>query len=406
MSLNNRILLGVILGIVLGFILSQLGADSAITKNVLYICQLVSTIFISLLKMVMVPLIFTSIAVGVSQLQAQHNMQKVWITTVIFFALSMAVAIVVGLLATHLLEPGKGVNINLFHDAMSQYQAKEMSSADFLTQFVGGLFANPIAAMAQGNIMAVLVFAIFVGVALVKSGDNYKMIRTGLTELLGLMMQLVSWIMYIAPFGVMALLTKLVATQNVDLFISLGKFIAVVIGGTLIHGVILLPLVLWLVTRISPWTFWQGAKPALITAFATSSSAATLPVTIKSLHENLNVPKPIANFVAPLGAQINMDGTALYEAAAALFIAQLIGLDLSVGQQLIVCFTAMLAAIGAPGLPSAGMVTMVMVLQSVGLPVEAIAILLPIDRLLDTFRTTVNVEGDMIGSLLVKRWVS
>jgi len=166
---------------------------------------------------------------------------------------------------------------------------------------------------------------------------------------------------------------------------------------------VILPLILYLITRVSPLAFWKGARPALITAFATSSSSATLPVTLRCLENNLNVNPDIAGFVAPLGSQVNMDGTALYEAAAALFIANLAGIELNLSQQLVVFFMAMLASVGAPGIPSAGLVTMVMVLQSVGLPAEAIAILLPIDRLLDTVRTTVNVEGDMVGSLIVQK---
>ena len=165
----------------------------------------------------------------------------------------------------------------------------------------------------------------------------------------------------------------------------------------------MLPLILYLFTGMSPLHFWRGSREALVTAFATSSSSATLPVTLRCVEQHLHVKRDIAGFVVPLGATVNMDGTALYEAAAALFIANLAGIDLNFGQQLIVFFTAMLSAIGAPGIPSAGMVTMVMVLQSVGLPVEGLAILLPIDRLLDTIRTAVNVEGDMVGSLVVQR---
>jgi Na+/H+-dicarboxylate symporter len=164
-------------------------------------------------------------------------------------------------------------------------------------------------------------------------------------------------------------------------------------------------LILYLFAGKSPLWFWRGAREALVTAFATSSSSATLPVTLRCVAQHLQVKPAIAGFVVPLGATINMDGTALYEAAAALFVANLVGVELSFVQQLIVFFTSMIAAMGAPGIPSAGMVTMVMVLQSVGLPAEAIAILLPIDRLLDTLRTTVNVQGDMIGSLVVQKLV-
>jgi Na+/H+-dicarboxylate symporter len=191
--------------------------------------------------------------------------------------------------------------------------------------------------------------------------------------------------------------------QNLAMLSTLAKFVLVVVGTTLLHGVIVLPLILYLFTGKTPLWFWRGAREALMTAFATSSSSATLPVTLRCASDHLHVKPAIAGFVIPLGATINMDGTALYEAAAALFIANLVGIELSFAQQLIVFFTAMIAAMGAPGIPSAGMVTMVMVLQSVGLPAEAIAILLPIDRLLDTLRTTVNVEGDMVGSLVVQK---
>jgi Na+/H+-dicarboxylate symporter len=236
-------------------------------------------------------------------------------------------------------------------------------------------------------------------------GERYKNILTLLQELLEIVMQMVHWIMTLAPLGIMALLVKLVVTQDLALLGTLGSFVAVVIGTTLCHAVIVLPLILYLVTQMSPLRFWRGAREALVTAFATSSSSATLPITLRCAEHNLHVRREIAQFVIPLGATINMDGTALYEASAALFVANLVGIDLNLTQQLIVFFTAMFAAIGAPGIPSAGMVTMVMVLQSVGLPAEAIAILLPIDRVLDTLRTATNVEGDMVGSLIVQKFV-
>ena len=219
-------------------------------------------------------------------------------------------------------------------------------------------------------------------------------------------MMMVGWIMRIAPIGIMALLAKLVATQDVALLAALGKFMVVVIGATLFHGMITLPGLLFLTTRFNPFRFLNKIRDALVTAFSTSSSSATLPITMRCVENNLKVDKDVAGFVLPLGATINMDGTALYEAVAALFIANIMGIELNIVQQLIVFFTAIIAAIGAPGIPSAGMVTMVMVLQSVGLPVEAIAILLPIDRILDAIRTTVNVEGDAIGSMIVQKYVS
>ncbi|MEN9757926.1 MAG: hypothetical protein RL755_2113 [Pseudomonadota bacterium] len=398
-SLNTQILLGAVFGIVIGLALVSIGKDSAITQTSLYAANLVGTFFIDLLKMVLIPLVFTSITVGVA------NLQAVWISTLSFFVFSMSVAIVVGLMANAIFQTGKGLHLEMFQNAMANFAAKQQTPSDFFTSFLHGLFMNPFAALAQGDVLAVLIFALFLGVALVVGGERYKNILVLLQEFLDLVMQMVRWIMTIAPFGIMALLIKLMVTQDLALLGTLGKFAAVVSGSLLFHGVVLLPLILYLVTGMTPWRFWRGAREALVTAFATSSSSATLPITLRCVEHNLHVRKEIAQFVIPLGATVNMDGTALYEATAALFVANLVGIDLNLTQQLIVFFTAMFAAIGAPGIPSAGMVTMVMVLQSVGLPAEAIAILLPIDRLLDTLRTAANVEGDMIGSLVVQKLV-
>jgi Na+/H+-dicarboxylate symporter len=404
-SLNTQILLGAFLGLAIGLSLVSLGKDSATTQTSLYVANLVGTLFIDLLKMVLIPLVFTSISVGVANLQAHKQIHRVWISTLSFFAFSMFLAIVLALGANQLFHAGQGLHLDMFQDAMQNFDTKQQSPADFFTKFLHGLFMNPVAALAQGDVLAVLIFALFLGIALVIGGERYKNILTLLQELLEIVMQMVRWIMTIAPFGIMALLIKLMVMQDLALLVTLGEFAAVVVGTTLFHGVIVLPLILFLVTRMTPWQFWRGAREALITAFATSSSSATLPITLRCVEHNLHVRKEIAQFVIPLGATINMDGTALYEAAAALFVANLVGIELDFVQQLIVLFTAMFAAIGAPGIPSAGMVTMVMVLQSVGLPAEAIAILLPIDRLLDTLRTAANVEGDMIGSLVVQKLV-
>jgi Na+/H+-dicarboxylate symporter len=404
-SLNTQILLGAFFGIAIGFGLISIGKDSDTTQTSLYVANLVGTLFIDLLKMVLIPLVFTSIAVGVANLQAHKQIHTVWMSTLGFFVFSMSVAIVVGLLANQIFHPGKGLHLEMFQNAMSNFTAKQQSPADFFTHFLHGLFMNPFAALAQGEVLAVLIFALFLGVALVIGGERYKNILTLLQEFLEIVMQMVRWIMTLAPFGIMALLIKLVVMQDLALLSTLGKFAAVVAGSLLLHGVVILPMILYLVTGMTPWRFWRGAREALFTAFATSSSSATLPITLRCAEHNLHVRKEIAQFVIPLGATINMDGTALYEAAAALFVANLVGIDLNLTQQLIVFLTAMFAAIGAPGIPSAGMVTMVMVLQSVGLPAEAIAILLPIDRLLDTLRTAANVEGDMIGSLVVQKLV-
>ena len=404
-SLNSQIIIGALLGLLLGGLFASPAPDSSLREWGLYTCGLIGGIFIDLLKMVLVPLVFTSIVVGIANLRAHHNMQKVWVTLLLFSLTTTSLSIVIGLGAAHLFAPGKGMNLAMFHDAIQGFQAAQLTMPEFFAKFLHSLFINPVAALAQGSVLAIVIFALFMGAALVAGGERYRNVLALLQELFDLTMLIVGWIMRLAPLGIMALLAKLVATESVVLLGSLAKFIAVVIGTTMFHGIVVLPLVLYLVVRMSPWRFWRGARPALLTAFATSSSSATMPVTMRCLEQDLGVSPSITGFVVPLGAHLNMDGTALYEAAAALFVANLAGIDLNLGQQLVVCFTAMLSSIGAPGIPSAGMVTMVMVLQSVGLPAEAIAILLPIDRLLDTVRTAVNVEGDMIGSLVVQKLV-
>src|SRR5574340_59677 len=405
-SLNAQIVFGAITGIVLGLALAGIGKESAAAQTGLYLSERIGTLFIDLLKMVLIPLVFTSIAAGVANLRAHRQMHRVWKATLGFFIFSMALAIILGMTATNLVRPGEGLQLAMFQDTMRGFQAQHMSLSEFIAHLLHSLFQNPVTALAQSNVLAVVVFALLLGIALVVGGERYANILVLLQELLELMLMLVGWIMRLAPLGIMALLLKLAATQDIALLMKLAEFVVVVVATTLLHGVILLPLILYLVTGIGPLKFWRGARAALLTAFATSSSSATLPVTLRCVEQHLHVKRDIAGFVVPLGATLNMDGTALYEAAAALFIANLAGIDLNLMQQMIVFITAMLAAMGAPGIPSAGMVTMVVVLQSVGLPAEAIAILLPVDRLLDTFRTAVNVEGDMVGSLVVQKWVA
>ena len=401
-SLNSQILLGCLIGIAGGFWLNASGPGE-FRQDTLYGAKLVGTLFLDLLRMVLVPLIFASIVVGVANLRANQKMHRVWVTTLSFFGLSMALAIIIGFGAAHIFEPGKGLQLEMFAESTKNFQARQMPLPEYIAQFLHGLFQNPFKALAQGEILAVVIVALFLGIALVIGGERYRNLRVLIQELQELCLMIVGWIMRLAPLGIAALLLQLVASQNSALLGSLLHFIAVVIGSTLFHGVIILPLLLYAITRVTPLRFWRGSREALITAFATSSSAATLPITLRCTEQHLHVKKDIANFVVPLGSTMNMDGTALYEAAAALFVARLAGIELDIASQMIIFFVAMLGAIGAPGIPSVGMLSMVLVLESVGLPTEAIAILLPIDRILDTVRTAVNVEGDMVGSLIVQK---
>ncbi|MBC7697788.1 MAG: dicarboxylate/amino acid:cation symporter [Bacteroidia bacterium] len=404
-SLNIQIFIGTFLGVTIGLYFHYLGMQHSVVKDGLYASELVGTLFIDLLKMVLVPLVLCSITVGIANLRQHRQIHRVWVTTLLFFLSSTAIAIIIGMSASLYFKPGSGLHLAMFEHAMQNYEAKQLPISDFFAQFLHGLFVNPFAALAQGNVLAIVMFALILGVALVIGGERYKNILQLLQELLELTMRIISWVMKLAPLGIMALLIKLVTTQDAAMLTVLAKFVTVIIGTTLFHGAVVLPLILYLFTGKSPLWFWRGAREALITAFATSSSSSTLPVTLRCVTQHLHVKPEIAGFVVPLGAILNMDGTALYEAAAALFVANLVGIELSLAQQLVVFFIAMIASIGAPGIPSAGMVTMVMVLQSVGLPAEAIAILLPMDRLLDTIRTSVNVEGDMVGSLVIQKLV-
>lgn len=404
MSLNTQILVAAILGVLFGFLLNLL-PGSAFYDGSLYGLSIASSIFIGLLKMLLIPLIFSSIVVGVSNLQASGQLSRVWKITLLCCVTTTTLALILGLACAHLFEVGKGVDVRLFQDAMSQHQTPDtLTPSSFFTNFIQNTLINPFKAFAEGNVLAVVVFALFVGVALVKGGEQFRTVRRLSHQFFDIMMLMIGWVMKLAPLGIFALLAKLIATEDVTVLSRLAEFAVVVTGTTIFHGLVVLPLLLWLFGKMNPVTFFKGTRAALITAFATSSSSATMPLSMKCAQENLKVRPQTAGFVIPLGTQLNMDGTALYEAAAALFIANLMGLDLTLGQQLVVCATAMIASLGAPGIPSAGMVTMIMVLQSVGLPAEAIDILLPIDRLLDTVRTVVNVQGDMMISVVVDRY--
>jgi Na+/H+-dicarboxylate symporter len=404
-SLNTQIFVAAVLGVLFGVLLNAISPDSPFYQGSLYGLGIASSIFIGLLKLILIPLIFTSIVVGVSNLQAHEHMHRVWKITALCCLTTTTIAVSIGILCAHIFQPGQGLHIDLFQQAMTSFEAKQQfSPSEFIGQFIQGLLVNPFKAMSENNVLAVVVFALLVGAALVAGGKQYSTVSRFMNEAFQLIMRLVGWIMVLAPIGIFALMAKLIATENLDVLGSLAKFAAVVTGTTIFHGLIVLPALLWIFGRMSPLKFFRGARPALITAFATSSSSATMPVSMQCAERNLGVHPNVVGFVVPLGSQMNMDGTALYEAAAALFIANLVGLDLSVGQQIVVCLTAMIASLGAPGIPSAGMVTMIMVLQSVGLPAEAVAILLPIDRILDTVRTVVNVQGDMMISVVVQRW--
>ena len=325
LSLNAQILLGALAGVPSGLVFNAQGVESDFAKTGVYVCSLVGGVFVDLLKMVLIPLVFTSIAVGIANLPAHDAMHRVWTVTLANFLATTALAVLLGLFAANLFQPGAGLNPSLFREAMSGFDANRLNLQEFFVKFLHSLFLNPLAAMAQGEVVSTVICALFLGVGLVASGEKSRRAFDLLSELLDIVMLIVGWLLSIAPLGLMALLAELTATQTPELFSSLGKFVAAVLGSTLLHGFVVLPGVLFLMTGIGPHRFYPHVKEALLTAFATSSSSATAPVTMGRV-------------------------------------------ELSLGQQLIVFFAAILASIGAPGIPSAGMVTRVMVLQSVGLP--------------------------------------
>ncbi len=233
---------------------------------------------------------------------------------------------------------------------------------------------------------------------------SIKKVKNWFDGMFDITMIIVNKLMVIAPIGIFALLSLLIIQQDLTVFLSLAYFILLVLGVIFFHGVVFLPLILKTFTQIGILNFFSKSKTILITAFATSSSAATLPISISNLENNFKVDQKVSRFVLPLGATVNMDGTALYEAAVALFVANIVGINLGLSDQIFLVFLAMAASIGAPAIPSAGMVTLALVLGALNLPVEYIALFIPIDRLIDTFRTTVNVEGDLVGALVMNKF--
>lgn len=403
-SLNVQILAAAVLGVLIGIILNRLGPGSSAQAVGLPPLKLVGGLFVDMLKMVLIPLVFASVTSGVASLGEHEQAGRIWRSTLAYYLGTTGLAALLGLTLMNLFGPGKGLPLSLFQEAMSALPPPDsLSPGEFLTVFLRGLFTSPVKSMAEGAVMPTVVFALLLGLAMARLGKTGRALQDVINALLEVILVMVDWIMRVAPIGVLALLAHLVATQQAGLFANLARFIAVAVGGLLLHGLVVLPTILLVFTRTRPWRFFGQAQEALLTAFATCSSSATLAVSLRIAAEHLRVSPRVAKFVLPLGATMNMDGTALYEAGAALFVANLAGIELNLLQQGVVCLMAMLASIGAPGLPSAGMVTMIMVLQSVGLPVEAIAILLPVDRLIDAVRTAVNVEGDLIGSMVVDR---
>ncbi len=398
-SLNTQIALAALLGIGMG-VLAQFGL-LPLAPAIGYLAQVGGVFFTSLLKMVLMPLVFFTVASSILHLRQHAQMHRVWQWTLGFFGSCTVLAAITGLVFVNWFKPGVGIHLDWLLASASATHVAAHPGSFTLIDFIKNALQNPIAAIVNQNVLAVVLFAILFGVGLMALGQKAERLATMVAEIAALMLWIVHQMMRLAPVGVFGLLFHLAATQNMALFTQLGVFIAVVFAGTLWHGFVNLPLILFALTRRNPFRILWDAQRPLLTAFSTSSSSATLPVTLDTVQNKLHVDPSIGAFVTTLGSTANMDGTVLYEAIAALFISNLMGIELSLLQQCIVVMMSSLSSIGAPGIPSAGMVTMIMVLQAVGLPAEAVVLLLPIDRALDTVRTMVNVEGDIIGAVIV-----
>ncbi len=364
----------------------------------------IGEIFLNALKMLVIPLIISSLIVGISGLGDITKVGKTGLITLVYFMTTTGISVVIGLCMVNLIDPG--LSVEMVMEIPEKVAGKEDKGIiDILMSFIS---PNLVKSMMEMDILPIIIFSLVFGGALTTLGEKGKIVINFFDAVNEAIMKMVHLVLYLAPLGIFALIaSKLGAAGGGDAFwaelMKIGKYAFTVIAALLLHALVVLPAILIFVTRRSPIKFFKGASAALTTAFSTASSSATLPVTIECAEENNKVSRRASLFVLPIGATVNMDGTAMYEAIAAIFIAQMIGVDLGFTEQIIIFVTATLAAIGAAGIPEAGLVTMIMVLQSVGLPLEGIGMLLSIDWFLDRCRTTVNVWGDSIGAAVVDK---
>ena len=365
-------------------------------------------IFVASLKMLVVPVILTSLLVGVTSVGDISKMGQLGGRAAVYYIATTAIAICIGLILVNVFEPGVGADLSSAQMTEQAEAGKDLRPdtllRDFLVDKKRGAIRNPFKALAEGNVLGIILFTLLLGGGLVAIGEAGKSTIEVVKGLDKAVMKVVDWVLWLAPLGVFALLQRSLADGGLSALKALAAYSGVVAAALAIHGFVALPLIVKFVGGLSPVEWLRGIRQPMAVAVSTASSSATLPVTIEACEENLDVPGPVASFVLPLGATMNMDGTALYEAIAALFVAQAYGIDLSLGQQLVVFFTAAAASVGAAGIPSAGLVTMAMVFQAVGLPLEGIGLILAVDRFLDMFRTTVNVMGDTSAAVVLKRF--
>ena len=412
MALHNRILLGLLAGAIAGVVINlTLGLTPRVEWAVANVIEPLGRIWLNALIMVVIPLIISTLALGVAGLGSISKLGRIGLVTLLSFLALTAIAVVLGLVAVNVIRPGDGVDPEVRNRLMATY-AGQSESAMGLAQgalgvhtFVNIVPRNPVAAAANGEMLAIIFFALMVGIALTTlSAEKAEPLLRFLDSLAHVTIAIIGIVMKFAPYAVFFLIFSVTARFGYDLLLSLLWYVLTVVGSLAIFLVVGYSVILSLVARRSPMDFFRKARIVMLTAFSTSSSNATLPTTLRVTEEDLHVPPQIAGFVIPLGATMNMNGTALFEGITVLFIAQVFGVSLGLGQQLIVVLMSVVTAIGVAGIPGGSIPLLMMVLGMVGLPAEGIAIVLGVDRILDMCRTTVNVTGDMVTATIVDRF--
>lgn len=382
-----KIFIGLFLGVIAGLILK----DKAVLLKPL------GTLFINAIKMLIVPLIFSSLIVGMTSMKDSKQLGRIGIKTLTIYLSTTAVAVGIGLVVSHLIQPGLGMTI----DASHKFAAKAAPS--FIDTIVDIMPKNPMEALSSGNVLQIIVFAIFIGIAINITGKKAEPAKQFAEAVAEIMYTLTSLVMEAAPYGVFALMAYVVGQYGIQTLLPLAKVIAAVYVGAVIHMALVYGGGVALLGRLNPLRFFKGIADAQMVAFTTTSSSGTLPATIRCTQENLGVSKGISSFVLPLGATINMDGTAIYQGVCAMFVAQATGVELTVANYITLILASTLASIGTAGVPGAGLIMLSVTLTSIGLPMEGIAIIAGIDRVLDMARTTVNVTGDAMTALLIAK---
>ncbi|TLX46160.1 dicarboxylate/amino acid:cation symporter [Pseudoalteromonas phenolica] len=410
MSLTSRIMLGMVAGVFLGLlfqfilgdkedVLIPLGLFDLAVKGFFVdgLFHIGGQIFIASLKMLVVPLVFISLVCGTCSLSDPKKLGRLGGKSIALYLTTTAVAITVAISLALLVSPGVGYDV----PTEAAFDAKQ---APTLTQVIINMFpTNPINAMAEGNMLQVIVFALLFGIAMALSGEPGKRIAKVFDDLNTVVLKLVTILMNLAPIGVFCLMAKLFTTIEMGLILGLAKYFFTVLAALFIHALINYSALLKILTGLSPITFLTKMKDACMFAFSTSSSSATMPVTLETATKKLGAHNSVASFTVPLGATINMDGTAIMQGVATVFIAQVFAVDLTISDYLMVILTATLASVGTAGVPGVGLIMHAMVLNQVGLPVEGIAIIMGVDRLLDMTRTAVNVTGDCMVTCVVAK---